>query len=158
FSKIPIMFVSAAEMDPNAIRAISIGADDYLTKPFSVDVFVSKIQAILRRTNQNNHLAETISFNTFSLNIITNVLKSQNESVKLTTTEGTILKLLFLNPDQVISKKKIIKSIWQNGDFTDENILNVNMSRLRDKLGQIGLADKIVTEYGKGYRLLDNGK
>ncbi|KRL00512.1 response regulator transcription factor [Liquorilactobacillus capillatus] len=156
FSKIPIMFVSAAEMDPNAVRAISIGADDYLIKPFSIAVFVSKIQAILRRTNQNDHLVETINFNTYSLNIITNLLRSQNESVKLTTTESTILKLLFLNPDQVVSKKKIIKSIWQNGDFTDENILNVNISRLRDKLGQIGLAGKLVTEYGKGYRLLDD--
>ncbi|KRL05130.1 response regulator [Liquorilactobacillus oeni DSM 19972] len=158
FSKVPIMFVSAAEMDPNAIRAISIGADDYLTKPFSIAVFVSKIQAILRRTNQTDHLVEAINFNMYSLNIITNVLSFQKESVKLTTTESIILKLLFLNPDQVISKKKIIKAIWQNGNFTDENILNVNMSRLRNKLGQIGLADKIVTEYGKGYRLLDDEK
>nr|WP_276548925.1 helix-turn-helix domain-containing protein [Lactiplantibacillus argentoratensis] len=66
-------------------------------------------------------------------------MKSQNKSIKLTATESTILKLLFLNPGQIISKRKIIQAIWQNGDFTDENILNVNMSRLRDKLSQIGL-------------------
>lgn len=158
FSKIPIIFVSAADMDPNAIRAISIGADDYLTKPFSIAVFISKIQAILRRTNQNEYLTEALNFQSFSLNIITNILKSQNKSIKLTATESTILKPLFLNPGQIISKRKIIQAIWQNGDFTDENILNVNMSRLRDKLSQIGLADKIVTEYGKGYRLLNDGK
>ncbi|MCT4445209.1 DNA-binding response regulator [Lactiplantibacillus argentoratensis] len=139
FSKIPIIFVSAADMDPNAIRAISIGADDYLTKPFSIAVFISKIQAILRRTNQNEYLTEALNFQSFSLNIITNILKSQNKSIKLTATESTILKLLFLNPGQIISKRKIIQAIWQNGDFTDENILNVNMSRLRDKLSQIGL-------------------
>lgn len=154
FSKAPIMFVSAAEMDPNAIRAISIGADDYLTKPFSLEVFISKIQAILRRTNQNNQYLQTINFQDYSLNIITNVLDKNNKSVKLTTTEATILKILFLNPNQVISKKRIIKSIWQNGNFTDENILNVNMSRLREKLKDIGLSNKIATEYGKGYRLL----
>lgn len=158
FSKVPIIFVSAADMDPNAIRAISIGADDYLTKPFSIAVFISKIQAILRRTNQNEYLIEALNFQSFSLNIITNILKSQNKSIKLTATESTILKLLFLNPGQIISKRKIIQAIWQNGDFTDENILNVNMSRLRDKLSQIGLADKIVTEYGKGYRLLNDEK
>lgn len=158
FSQVPIMFVSAAEMDPNAIRAISIGADDYLTKPFSIAVFISKIQAILRRTSQVSRLTDTIEFGKCTLNIITNVLNAENQSVKLTATEAIILKLLFLNPDQVISKKKIIKSIWQNGDFTDENILNVNMSRLRDKLSRIGLADQIATEYGKGYRLLSHEK
>lgn len=103
FSKIPIIFVSAADMDPNAIRAISIGADDYLTKPFSIAVFISKIQAILRRTNQNEYLTEALNFQSFSLNIITNILKSQNKSIKLTATESTILKLLFLNPGQIIS-------------------------------------------------------
>ncbi|NVY96273.1 response regulator transcription factor [Lactobacillus sp. DCY120] len=158
FSQVPIMFVSAAEMDPNAIRALSIGADDYLTKPFSIAVFVSKIQAILRRTQPSDYLSETINFSEYSLNIITNLLQFPQGSVKLTATEGTILRLLFLNPNQLISKKKIIKSIWQNGDFTDENILNVNLSRLRDKLGPCGLARQIVTEYGKGYRLLADEK
>lgn len=155
FSNTPIMFVSAAEMDPNAIRAISIGADDYLTKPFSVDVFVSKVQAIMKRITSESEFSQTIRFENYSLDIITNRVTRDTDTVRLTTTESIILRLLFLSPNDLVTKPKIVNSIWQTGNFTDENILNVNVSRLRSKLEPIGLGTKIITEYGKGYRLTE---
>ena len=154
FSQVPIIFVSAASLDPNAIRAIAIGADDYLTKPFSTAVFISKIQAILRRIGQYDDFTDTITCGNYSLSIVTNILQTPTNFIKLTATEIIILRLLMLNPNQTISKEKIIKRIWQNGDFTDENILNVNISRLRDKLTQVGLKNRLTTEYGKGYKFI----
>ncbi|WP_281164499.1 response regulator [Liquorilactobacillus sicerae] len=74
FSQVPLIFLSAAEMDPNAIRAIALGADDYLTKPFSVNVLLSKIQAVLRRTQLNSVATSNLQFENCQLNLLTNVL------------------------------------------------------------------------------------
>ena len=135
FSEVPILFVSAAQMDPNAVRAIASGADDYLVKPFSLDVFISKIQAILRRTQRE--IKEELLFQNYHLNILTNEVSYQQQTVKLTPTEGLILKLFFLQPDQTLSKEDLRQKIWQSGKFLDDAILNVNMSRLRNKIAPL---------------------
>ncbi|GAF40401.1 response regulator protein GraR [Agrilactobacillus composti DSM 18527 = JCM 14202] len=153
-SQVPIMFVSAGEMDPNAVRAIATGADDYIVKPFALSVFVSKIQAILRRSQRSAATLETLNFEDYSLNILNNELTHGIASVKLSPTEGTILKLFFLNPDQTLSKKQLVQKIWQGGLFIDEGVLSVNISRLREKLAKVDLRARLVTERGRGYRLV----
>ncbi|GHP13990.1 DNA-binding response regulator [Lentilactobacillus fungorum] len=153
-SKVPIIFISAAEMDPNAVRAIAAGADDYIVKPFSLNVLVSKIQAVIRRTKQAAKPMETLTFEDYQLTILTNELKHGDVSVKLTPTEGTILKLLFLNAGKLVTKKQLMQTIWQGGLFIEESVLTVNMSRLRDKLAQVNLRNRLVTERGHGYRLV----
>lgn len=154
FSEVPILFVSAAQMDPNAVRAIASGADDYLVKPFSLDVFISKIQAILRRTQRE--IKEELLFQNYHLNILTNEVSYQQQSVKLTPTEGLILKLFFLQPDQTLSKEDLRQKIWQSGKFLDDAILNVNMSRLRNKITPLHLQEHLITERGRGYRLVSS--
>lgn len=154
FSEVPILFVSAAQMDPNAVRAIASGADDYLVKPFSLDVFISKIQAILRRTQRE--IKEELLFQNYHLNILTNEVSYQQRIVKLTPTEGLILKLFFLQPDQTLSKEDLRQKIWQSGKFLDDAILNVNMSRLRNKIAPLHLQEHLITERGRGYRLVSS--
>ena len=154
FSEVPILFVSAAQMDPNAVRAIASGADDYLVKPFSLDVFISKIQAILRRTQRE--IKEELIFQNYHLNILTNEVSYQQQTVKLTPTEGLILKLFFLQPDQTLSKEDLRQKIWQSGKFLDDAILNVNMSRLRNKITPLRLQEHLITERGRGYRLVSS--
>lgn len=154
FSEVPILFVSAAQMDPNAVRAIASGADDYLVKPFSLDVFISKIQAILRRTQRE--IKEELLFQNYHLNILTNEVSYQQQTVKLTPTEGLILKLFFLQPDQTLSKEDLRQKIWQSGKFLDDAILNVNMSRLRNKITPLHLQEHLITERGRGYRLVSS--
>ncbi|MBI0106686.1 response regulator transcription factor [Lactobacillus sp. W8089] len=154
FSEVPILFVSAAQMDPNAVRAIASGADDYLVKPFSLDVFISKIQAILRRTQRE--IKEELLFQNYHLNILTNEVSYQQRTVKLTPTEGLILKLFFLQPDQTLSKEDLRQKIWQSGKFLDDAILNVNMSRLRNKITPLHLQEHLITERGRGYRLVSS--
>ncbi|WP_429971057.1 response regulator transcription factor [Fructilactobacillus sp. Tb1] len=156
-SKLPIIFISAAEMNTNAVRAIATGADDYVTKPFSLDVLISKVQAILRRVNQYSQNNDSVlQFENSSLNTLTNEVTHADLTVKLTPTEGYILKILILNVNHLVSKQKLMRMLWQGGSFIDEDVLNTNMSRLRSKLKRIGLIDKIVTERKQGYRLVTN--
>lgn len=155
-SKVPIIFISASAMDPNLVIAIKTGADDYIVKPFSMNVLLAKMQALLRRTVDYSTIPQGIQFGDYQLNAMTNILGNASHQVKLTATESMILKLLIINMPQTVSKQQLLELIWQNGAFIDQNILMVNMSRLRDKLAQLGLRENIVTERGKGYRLVND--
>ncbi|WP_311407447.1 response regulator transcription factor [Liquorilactobacillus uvarum] len=153
-SNVPIIFVSAAEMDPNAVRAIATGADDYITKPFSLAVLISKIQAVLRRVSSDNEVrSKKITVKGYQLNVLNNCLSYTGQTIKLTPTEGIIMELLFLNPNKTISKDRLMQNIWQGGLFITQNALNVNVSRLRSKLATVNLKEKLVTERGRGFRL-----
>lgn len=154
-STVPIIFLSAADLDPNAIRAIAVGADDYVTKPFSINVLISKIQAVLRRVQPDLKNLDLLKFDDYQLNILTNEVYFKQQVVKLTPNEALILKLLILNIGKLVSKTQIIQSLWQGGSFIDEGILNVNLSRLRKKIKPLRLDQRIVTERKRGYRLLE---
>lgn len=155
FSNVPLIFVSAAEMDPNAVRAIASGADDYIVKPFASEVLISKIQALLRRTQPQ--LTTQLRFENYQLNVLTNVVTQGTHQVKLTPTEGLILKVFFMHPQQIITKKQLLQQIWQSGEFLDAAVLNVNMSRLRSKVATLGtLKEQLVTVRKRGYQLVSH--
>lgn len=155
FSDVPLIFVSAAEMDPNAVRAIASGADDYIVKPFASEVLISKIQALLRRTQPQ--LTTQLRFENYQLNVLTNVVEQGDQQVKLTPTEGLILKVFFMHPQQIITKEQLLQQIWQSGEFLDAAVLNVNMSRLRSKVATVGtLKEQLVTVRKRGYQLVSH--
>lgn len=155
FSNVPLIFVSAAEMDPNAVQAIASGADDYIVKPFASEVLISKIQALLRRTQPQ--LTTQLRFENYQLNVLTNVVTQGVHQVKLTPTEGLILKVFFMHPQQIITKKQLLQQIWQSGEFLDAAVLNVNMSRLRSKVATVGtLKEQLVTVRKRGYQLVSH--
>lgn len=155
FSNVPLIFVSAAEMDPNAVRAIASGADDYIVKPFASEVLISKIQALLRRTQPQ--LTTQLRFENYQLNVLTNVVTQGAHQVKLTPTEGLILKVFFMHPQQIITKEQLLQQIWQSGEFLDAAVLNVNMSRLRSKVATVGtLKEQLVTVRKRGYQLVSH--
>lgn len=156
-SNIPIIFISAFDTEPNAIRAISDGADDYINKPFSLSLLNAKVGALLRRTNGDykNETNNVLKFKDYRFNTLTNEISNEKEASKLTPTEGYILKILIINKNNTIDKNKLIKLLWNNGDFINKNILNVNMSRLRTKLNKIGLHNVIITERSRGYKLIE---
>lgn len=155
FSNVPLIFVSAAEMDPNAVRAIASGADDYIVKPFASEVLISKIQALLRRTQPQ--LTTQLRFENYQLNVLTNVVEQGDQQVKLTPTEGLILKVFFMHPQQIITKEQLLQQIWQSGEFLDAAVLNVNMSRLRSKVATVGtLKEQLVTVRKRGYQLVSH--
>ena len=149
--EMPVLFLTAKDQVQDRIKGLELGADDYLVKPFAMDLLTAKVQAVLRRVNA----VQEKSLEKFGceLNLLTNDLDFQGESVRLTPTEGLIMKLLMLNANQTVSKKKLISALWQGNNFIDENALNVNLSRLRGKLSTLEGPLQITTVRGQGYRL-----
>ena len=153
FMKVPIIFISSRDNDMDIIMSINMGGDDYITKPFSPQVLVAKIQAILRRTySYNNDLkSDVIKFKDITLNIVEDKLYFKGENVDLTKNELKIMNILMSNQEKIVSREEIIEELWDTDEFISENTLTVNVNRLRKKLKSIGLEDVIGTKKGQGY-------
>ncbi|MBA4688306.1 MAG: response regulator transcription factor [Candidatus Galacturonibacter soehngenii] len=150
-SKIPIIFLSSHSENMDIVMAINMGGDDYITKPFPMEVLVAKVQALLRRTydyrpqtNQLEHKGAVLDLNDASLYY-------QDEKIELTKNEFRILEILMKNKNEVVSRERIMKKLWDNDSFIDDNTLTVNMNRLRRKLEGKGLNGFIETKKGLGY-------
>lgn len=153
FTKTPILFVSGGELDPNAVMALALGADDYIVKPFSLNVLLAKIKVLLKRYAPNENLEQILVFEDYQLNLLTNTLTRQQQSLRLTPTEALIIRLLFNANGQMVTKEKIMQVLWAGNEFIDENALNVNLSRLRAKLSSLDLGQRLITERKRGYRI-----
>ena len=156
-SQVPIIVISAAEIDTNVMHAVAAGADDYIMKPFAMTVLLAKIQALLRRNKQTAD-AEEIIWDHNSFNPLTNILTNGNGTAQLTPTEGAMLQVLLSHRNKTFCKEQLLQWLWQGGKYLNENTLNVNISRLRTKLSTIGLRQCIHTERGLGYRLVENNE
>ena len=152
FLKVPIIFISSRNDDMDIIMSINMGGDDYITKPFSPQVLVAKIQAILRRTySYNSDLkSDIIKFKDITLNIVEGKVYFKEESVDLTKNELKIMNILMNNQEKIVSRDEIIEELWDTDEFISENTLTVNVNRLRKKLDSIGLKDFIETKKDKG--------
>lgn len=156
FSEVPILFISSAQEEMNQIMAMNLGADDYIVKPFALDFLVAKIKALLRRSYQfgQNELSFPIQQALFYP--LEQVIRVNDQyEIKLTPTENRILENLVQHRGQVVSKEQLMTALWQNDDFIDNNILAVNLTRLRKKLAASDLDNVIVTVKKRGY-LLEN--
>ena len=153
FMKVPIIFISSRSDDMDIIMSINMGGDDYITKPFSPQLLVAKVQAILRRTySYNNDLkSDIIKFKDITLNIVEGKVYFKDESVDLTKNELKIMNILMNNQEKIVSRDEIIEELWDTDEFISENTLTVNVNRLRKKLDSIGLSDFIETKKGQGY-------
>lgn len=154
-SAVPIIVISAADIDNNVMHAVAAGADDYIMKPFSMAVLLAKVQALLRRSRQSSQQTTT-SWGSNHFNTLTNEVTNKRGTTTLTPTEGAMLQILVHHRNQTVSKDQLLEWLWQGGKYLDSNTLNVNISRLRHKLSAIGLANTLITERGHGYRLVNN--
>ncbi|GAA0813376.1 response regulator transcription factor [Ligilactobacillus aviarius] len=148
----PIIFLTAQSINNDGVRALAAGANDFIEKPFAMDYLIAKIQLLLK---ENPASSTSITVDDFQLNSLTNTVKHKDTSIRLTPTEAIILKILFRSPHEVVSKKKFIKFLWENDQFINENILEVNISRLRQKLSQLDDRKHIMTIRGKGYQWIN---
>lgn len=155
FLKVPIIFISSRDNDMDIIMSVNMGGDDYITKPFSPQVLVAKIQAILRRTYSYNSdvKSEVIKFKDITLNIVESKVYFNNENTELTKNELKIMKILMENQEKIVSRDEIIEELWDTDEFISENTLTVNVNRLRKKLDIMGLSDFILTKKGQGYMI-----
>ncbi|WP_230397718.1 response regulator transcription factor [Novisyntrophococcus fermenticellae] len=152
-SKIPIIFISSASDDMNLVMAINMGADDFLAKPFKLEVITAKIQALLRRTYAFTTDTEVIKVRDITLSVTDNTISHGPENLELTRNEFRIIKLLMSQAGQIISREDMMQALWDTDHFIDDNTLTVNMARLRKRLEEIGVYNFIETKKGMGYRI-----
>lgn len=152
-SKIPILFLSGASDNLNIVMAMNMGADDFICKPFELDVLTAKLQALLRRAYDFSDVqsADVIEHGGIILNLKNASLYFDGESIELTKNEYRILEILLKNRGEMTSRDDLMIGLWNTDSFVDENTLTVNMTRLRKKLAEYGINDLIKTKKGLGY-------
>ena len=152
-SQVPIIFLSSRNDKMDIVMAMQMGGDDYIEKPFDMDVAIAKIQAVLRRTYQFTASMNEVDFAETVLNLSTLTLVYNNKTTLLTANEIKILKCLYLAQGEFVSREKIMDVLWQNNQFVSDNTLSVNITRLRKKLENAGLFNFIENKKGLGYKL-----
>lgn len=152
-SQVPVVFLSSASDNMNIIMAMNMGGDDFVGKPFDFDVLLAKVQAILRRTYAFQAQSSVMEHGNVILNLADMSLLYQGNKQELSKNEFRILELLYEHAGSMVSRERIMKRLWDNECFVDENTLNVNINRLRKKLEEMGVHDFILTRKGAGYQL-----
>ena len=152
-SNVPVVFLSSAADNMNIVMAVTMGADDFIAKPFDMQVLTVKIQAILRRSYDFAGNSSVLEHKGAMLNISEAELSYEGESLELTKKELKILQTLFENKASIVTRDTLMTKLWESDTYVDENTLSVNVNRLRKKLASIGLSDFIITKKGIGYKL-----
>ena len=145
-SSVPIVFLSSASDNMNIIMAINMGADDFIPKPVDAMVLNAKVNAILRRTYEITSNSQTVDFYGATLHLSDYTVTYNGERTELTKNEFRILQMLLDNRGKIVSRDALMRHLWQNDIYVEENTLTVNMSRLRRKLEDSGLEGVIVTK------------
>ncbi|WP_368489681.1 response regulator transcription factor [Clostridium sp. BJN0013] len=146
---IPVIIISARSEDSDQIRGIENGAEDYITKPFSIGVLLAKINAMLRR--ESEHQKGGISIGTLCLNEDTMRISYKDAGTELSKNEYRVLRLLMKNAGQIVSREQLLEELWDDVSFVDDNTLTVNITRVKKKLMELGLENCISTKRGVGY-------
>ncbi|MFR8868064.1 MAG: response regulator transcription factor [Lachnospiraceae bacterium] len=152
-SKVPVIFLSSAADNMNIVMAVNMGADDFIPKPFDLEVLTVKIQAMLRRSCDFAGTGSMLEHKGAILNLNETTLTYQEQKIELTKNEFRILEILMENKEKVVSRETLMTKLWESDNYVDENTLSVNVNRLRKKLEALGLEEFILTKKGIGYRL-----
>jgi len=153
-STMPIIIVTSRDNELDELLSINYGADHYVTKPFNIQILLAKISSLLRRSNMNGENQNKIDCKGFILNISKSTIEKDGKVIELTKNELRILNYLVEYKEQIVSREEIMEALWESESFIDDNTLTVNMTRLRNKLEEIGLKELIQTKRGQGYILI----
>lgn len=147
----PVIFVTSRNTIDDEIKSLNAGGYDFITKPYNKELLLLKIRKCLDEVNPKNH--KELVVNGVSLDLHLSLIKYQDKEIELTRNEFLLMYYLFLNYPNILSKDMLIEYLWNDKFYLDENILIVNINRLRNKLRDVGLEDFIKTVRGVGYRL-----
>ena len=150
-SQVPVIFLSSTADNMNMVMAMSRGADDFIAKPFNLEVLAAKVQAILRRTYSFGNTSNLMEYKGTVLNLGNGTLTVGEQKLELTKNELKILQILYEHRGQVVSRDAIMTRLWESDSFVDDNTLTVNVTRLRKKIEGAGLKGFILTKKGMGY-------
>lgn len=150
-SKVPIMFISSVGDNMNIVMAMNMGGDDFIVKPFDLNVLTAKVGALMRRAYSLQEHTNSIEHKGVVLNLNDATLGYMDYKIDLTKNDYRIMQLLLENSGKVVSRDEIMQHLWNSDQFIDDNTLTVNMTRLRKKLSEYGLDNFIKTKKGIGY-------
>ena len=152
-SKVPLVFLSSQTDNMNIVMAVNMGGDDFIAKPFDLNVLTVKVQAMLRRAYDFAGNSNVLEHDGVILNLTEGTVTYRKNKTELTKNELRILQSLMENSGSIVTRDMLMTKIWESDDYIDENTLSVNVNRLRKKLAEMGLEDYIVTKKGMGYRI-----
>ena len=151
-SKVPIIFLSSRDHPLDMVMAMQMGADDYVQKPFHSDVLLAKIQATLRRVySYGEETSDILEWNGAMIDLKRGMIRMDGKEAELTKNEFFILTVLVDAKDKIVSREELIRKLWDDERFVNDNTLTVNVTRLRQKLANLGLGEAILTKKGLGY-------
>lgn len=154
-SDMPIIIVTSRDSDMDELISMNIGADDFITKPYNLQILLARIQRILQRTYEHNN-GNILSVHNIHLDISKSTVTYKGEAIELTKNELRIMHCLFQNKNKIVSRNELMQHMWDCDLFVDDNTLTVNINRLRKKLEYIRLDDLIQTKRGMGYIIYED--
>lgn len=156
-SNVPIIFLSSRDHPMDMVMAMQMGADDFVQKPFHMEVLIAKVQALFRRMYdyQDAVASDDDTLSGAKINYDRAIVTFNNEQVELTKNELFILKVLVKAKGTIVSRDELMRKLWDDARFVNDNTLTVNVNRLRQRLEGIGLTDVILTKKGLGYMAVD---
>lgn len=149
----PIIVVTSRSSTLDELRALTSGSDDYVTKPYNIPVLLARIKAVLRRNSGENTEPDVLKAAGLQLSLSKGVLSANGQTAELTRNELKILSHLMTHAGEIVSRAELIEVLWDSQIYIDDNTLSVNMTRLRNKLEELGMPDIIKTRRGMGYQL-----
>ena len=152
-SKTPIIFVTSRNNSMDELKGIMLGGDDYIEKPYNVPILLARIQNLLNRIYSKNEAETKIEYKNMVLDILKSEIRYNDNHVELTKTEFKTLYYLLKNTNKIIPRTDIIDYLWDNEVYADDNSLSVIITRIREKLKDIGIENLIQTKRGQGYKI-----
>ena len=150
-TNVPVIMLTSRVTEVDEVLSMSYGADDYITKPYNPTILLLRIQNIFKRMASSSN---TLFYNDIMVNPKKGILEYQGSTLELTKNEMIIFTYLLENKDKIVSRDELMTDLWNNNEFINDNALTVNISRLRNKLQNFGLENRIETRKGQGYKLL----
>lgn len=151
FSKVPIIFVTSRNTDMDELCSMQMGGDDFITKPYNTSILLAHIAALLKRSYEWKD--QNLTHHGVLLDVAMSRVEFQNNTRELTKNEVKILHYMFQHKGEIIPREDLIDYLWDNKLFIDDNALSVNVTRIRNKLRELGVEDFIVTRHRQGYQI-----
>ena len=148
-SDVPIIMLTSRESEIDELMSMNLGADDYVTKPFNMQILLAHISSVLRRANRV--IENTLTHRGVTLDPTAGMLRYGEQNMELTKNEQRILLRLMQSKGAIVTRAQLMDALWQDDEFIDDNTLTVNINRLRRKLESVGVHDFLITRRGQGY-------
>ena len=151
FSNIPIIFITSRNTNIDELMAITLGGDDFITKPYNTQILLARIEVILKRVNRNLVPQDVLEYKDMKVNLSNGTVNYNDKTIEITKNELKILSYLIKNKGKIVSRENLMNYLWDCEMFIDDNTLSVNVTRIRKKLDEIGIKNVIETRRGLGY-------